>query len=375
MSQASQSDTSNTEIEGRFYARQSSASEEAVLIKRAGQFQVLDKDGGVLSQGEIETLRIRPKLGQLPQKVYLLTGDMFETTDFKALSKLQGKTVWSYISNAEKVGWHLIPLAIITPILAYGMYRLLIPLFISFAMFMTPSSIVATIDKNTMKTIDFTLMDDTELSEARQSEIKAIFDELTDIASERSDLSRRLPHYRLLFRSSEHIGPNAFALPGGTIVLTDELVEMFPKEDFVLAAVLAHEIGHVEYEHSLRQIYRALGMAAMVSLIAGDAGPMLEDIVLEGSALLSLSFSRKHELQSDDFSYELLKETSYSKEGLITFFERLDEEMPMPKKGEWLMTHPLSQKRIENMKAKIESESTNGDITSSDKMQSDEVIE
>jgi predicted Zn-dependent protease len=83
---------------------------------------------------------------------------------------------------------------------------------------------------------------------------------------------------------------------------------------------------------------------------------MLEDIILEGSALLSLSFSRKHEMQSDDYSYNLLKAAGGRTDGLITFFNRLEEELPMPEAGEWLMTHPLSNKRIENIQAKLEAD-------------------
>ena len=217
---------------------------------------------------------------------------------------------------------------------------------------------IRSIDKNTIKTIDFKLTKSSELDQNRQDEIQAIFKTLVKNAEYSSKKTRRIPHYKLLFRHSSLIGPNAFALPGGTIVMTDELIEMFPEEDHVLSAVLAHEIGHVEHEHSLRQIYRALGMAAMIGLIAGDAGPMLEDIVLEGSALLSLSFSRKHEMQADDFSYDILSGSGQRADGLIQFFEKIEEDMPIPESGEWMMTHPLSQKRIENIKSRLESDKT-----------------
>ena len=85
---------------------------------------------------------------------------------------------------------------------------------------------------------------------------------------------------------------------------------------------------------------------------------MLEDIVLEGSALLSLSFSRKHEMQADDFSYDILTNTGQRADGLIRFFEEIEKEMPIPESGEWMMTHPLSQKRIENIEAKINADKT-----------------
>lgn len=80
---------------------------------------------------------------------------------------------------------------------------------------------------------------------------------------------------------------------------------------------------------------------------------MLEEIILEGSAFLSLSFSRKHEMESDNFSFDLLTATGQRTDGLITFFEKLEEEISLPESGEWMMSHPLSDKRIENINARI----------------------
>ncbi len=68
--------------------------------------------------------------------------------------------------------------------------------------------------------------------------------------------------YSLNFREGGAIGPNAFALPSGTIILTDELVDIAGDDNDMVLAVLAHEIGHVDKKHSLRQIYRAAGTAA-----------------------------------------------------------------------------------------------------------------
>jgi len=243
--------------------------------------------------GNVDGLKIEPPIGSSARKIYLPEGQLFETTENDKVARLKGGGFWSRLAKTERFGWHLIPLAIATPFLAFGLYRTLIPLFISFAMFMTPDG-----------------------------------------------MTRRIPNYKLLFRHSNIIGPNAFALPGGTIVMTDELIEMFPKEDHVISAVLAHEIG------------------AMIGLIAGDAGPMLEDIVLEGSALLSLSFSRKHEMQADDFSYDILSGTGQRADGLIEFFKKLEEEVSIPESGEWMMTHPLSKKRIENIQARIDTDKT-----------------
>ena len=343
-------------IEGRLFAPQSSRSETARLIVEGTNYYIeIDKSRSDLT-GEVKRLKIEPPIGTSARKIYLPSGQLFETDELEKVSRLKGGGFWANLAKTERFGWHLIPLAIATPFLAFGLYRTLIPLFISFAMFMTPNGMIKTIDKNTMKAIDLTLTQPSNLEREREAEIQAIFKRLAKNAQAQSTKTRRIPNYTLLFRGGDRIGPNAFALPGGTIVMTDELVSMFPEEDYVISAVLAHEIGHVEHEHSLRQLYRALGMAAMIGLIAGDAGPMLEDIVLEGSALLSLSFSRKHEMQADNFSYDILTGTGQRADGLIGFFEKLDEEIPMPKSGEWMMTHPLSEKRIENIQARIDAD-------------------
>lgn len=362
---------------GQAYAPQSSLSQPARLIISKGKFELrpeskpntytafdsplkdasnqapLQKLPQINSSGEAEAIKLDPQLGNLIRKMHLPDGILFETDDHDTLALMEAHGFWTALHRTEKLGWHIIPFAIITPIVAFGFYRLMIPLIISLAMFMTPDGLIHTIDKNTMKAIDFKMTHESSIPAERQTELKHIFNDLAQTSRENSARTRRLPDYKLLFRDSTLMGPNAFALPGGTIVLTDELVNMFPDDEYVITAILAHEIGHVEYEHSLQQLYRALGMAALIGFIAGDAGPMLEDIILEGSALLSLSFSREHEMESDDFSYELLSQNGIRADGLVTFFERLETELPSPSSGEWLSTHPLSEKRILNIKNKM----------------------
>ena len=361
----------NFTIAGVFSAPQSSLTTEAMLHIIGDDVKLTVEGGQTVWQGTLKDLRIDPPLGTLSRKIYLPNSYLFETSQNDLVDQIKANGFWKRLVKIEKTGWHLILFAIITPILAFGLYSLVIPLFISFAIFMTPEAAIRLIDKNTIKSMDLAFMDPSELSPERQEDIQELFSVLVTQAESETMRKRRMPNYNLLFRTSEHMGPNAFALPGGTIVLTDELVNMFPEEDYVLNAVIGHEIGHVVEEHSLKQIYRALGMAALVSLVAGDAGPMLEDIVLEGSALLSLSFSRKHEMQSDDYSYELLKSSGLRTDGLVTFFNRINEEFPIPEAGEWMMTHPLSRKRVENIESKLEADGISYEPVSADLIEED----
>ena len=218
-------------IEGRLFAPQSSTSEAARLIVEDADYYI--EMGGKRSDlmGEVKLLKIEPPIGTSARKIYLPGGQLFETDELEKVSRLKGGGFWASLAKTERFGWHLVPLAIATPFLAFGLYRTLIPLFISFAMFMTPDGMIKTIDKNTMKTIDFTMTKPSNLASKRKAEIEEIFESLAKNAQAQSTKTRRIPEYKLLFRSGDSIGPNAFALPGGTIVMTDDLVHMVPNEN------------------------------------------------------------------------------------------------------------------------------------------------
>ena len=339
--------------------------------------------------GAVSDLNVEPPLGSQPRKLYLPDGHLFQTNERDAMAAILPQTGWSFVSALEKFGPHLLPIAVATPFIGYGMYRLVMPLFINMALGLTPTAVVHQMDRSTIKTLDRFATAESDLPDETQARLTEVFNEL--VAEGAGAREARPPKYQLLFRGGK-MGPNAFALPGGTIVITDDLVEMFPDNEDALAGVLGHEIGHVEMEHSLRRIYRAVGIATMVTLMAGDAGPMVEDILLEGGALLSLSFSRDQETESDNFAVDLMHEVGRDPAAMATFFEAIEHYSPFDKdhddedgeghkdddhvhgdkdkaddiikpadtdsadkaapkiNREWMSTHPLNQKRIDNIR-------------------------
>ena len=346
-------------IDGFISEAQSSKNEPCQLAVDGNSISLVYAGQKEPANFSIKELKFDPPLGSLNRKIKFPDGRIFETADHQGVDQLKNGGFWQRVWKAETFGWHLLPLAIATPILAFGMYRLVMPLLISAGMAVTPDQALYAMDRSSMESIDFTVTNPSEISHDRRVEIQKIFKNLLEARPKNYPGTDpdRIYKYKLHFRSSNFMGPNAFALPGGTIVITDDLIQEF-SDDHVIAAVLAHEIGHVEQEHSLRQLYRALGMAAMVTVIAGDAGPMLEDMLWEGSAVLSLSFSRENEIQSDDYSYRTLKAAGLPTNGLIDFFEQIEEKFPSSEQGEWRMTHPIGDKRIANIREKIEADST-----------------
>ena len=370
-------------VEGRFSI--DSQTDEFLLVA-----------DGVEYFGPVSDLKVEPPLGTQPRKLYLPGGHLFQTDDRDAMEAILPKTGWSFVSAIEKFGPHLLPIAIATPFIAYAVYRIMMPVFVNMAMGLTPTAVVHQMDRSTIGTLDRFVTSESDLPDETQARLTEVFEELvTEGAGERK---ARPPKYRLLFRGGK-MGPNAFALPGGTIVITDDLVEMFPDNEDVLAGVLGHEIGHVEMEHSLKRLYRAVGIATMVTLMAGDAGPMVEEILLEGGALLSLSFSRHQETESDNFAVDLMHEIGRDPEAMATFFEEIENFNPLSGAGdggevgvqsstdddpegeknedetnpvdiidpietpstdetapkintEWISTHPLNQKRIDNIRSR-----------------------
>ena len=142
------------------------------------------------------------------------------------------------------------------------------------------------------------------------------------------------------------IGPNAFALPDGTVILTDELIELAPDDPDMVMGVLAHEISHVHLEHSLRRLYRAAGVAGLILLIGGDIGAGAEDLLVQGSALLALSYSRSHESEADRYSVELMSKVGRDPAAIARFFDLLVEKFGDQGDMGFLSTHPATAARI-----------------------------
>ncbi len=191
------------------------------------------------------------------------------------------------------------------------------------------------------------MAEDTLLKDDEKVRVRKIFDRLLSHI-DKDDIGTS--DFKLLFRSMPDVGPNAFALPNGTVVITDEFVEEFDDED-ILASVLGHEIGHVIEKHGLRQTYRSLSIYVLVAFLAGETGPFVEDLLLEGNLILSLAYSRDHENSADRFGLSLAQDAGYDPDGLKKFFEWVTKNAIEP--PQWLSTHPSSAERIKEIDAFI----------------------
>lgn len=165
--------------------------------------------------------------------------------------------------------------------------------------------------------------------------------------------------YRYRFEVVNDASPNAFALPGGFVVIHTGLIVNANNAEEVLG-VLAHEITHVEEQHGVQNVIGSAGLYVGATAVFGDASGLLAVMANAAPLLLSQSYSRRFEEEADTKGFALLQSAGINPRGLATFFERLmaEEKKQLAKieneqardamkvGAKLLSTHPATEKRI-----------------------------
>jgi predicted Zn-dependent protease len=165
---------------------------------------------------------------------------------------------------------------------------------------------------------------------------------------------RAIP-YDLKVLVLDHPMLNAFAAPGGHVVLLRGLLDQTDGPDAV-AAVLAHEIGHVASRDPTRNALRVAGSAGILSLILGDvAGGAV--LVAVADQMLNSAYSRRAEQDADAYALAMLNDAGISTAAFGAFFDTLakaEDGMTLP---EYLSTHPATDQRAANARANADRQS------------------
>jgi predicted Zn-dependent protease len=173
---------------------------------------------------------------------------------------------------------------------------------------------------------------------------------------------------------------NAFAVPGGYIYTTRQLVTLMNNEA-ELAGVLGHEVGHVAARHSQRRQKAAqrnsiLGMLGAVgsAVLLGNSelGRLGQEVAMGASQFFTLKFSRKQELEADDLGIQYLARAGYDRRAMGTVLaslaaqNALDARLQGRNAGvpEWASTHPDPASRVQGALAKAGAAS--GGVTNRD---------
>ena len=226
-------------------------------------------------------------------------------------------------------------------------YQHLLPLAARGVVALIPLTADDAIGDSALRSIDENgLMKPTTLSGAQQQAVRDAFARAVAHLPPQD-----VPHYELEFRKST-IGPNAFALPGGSIVLTDELYKLVDGNLDVVVGVLGHELGHVRHRHGMRMLVQAGVLAAAAAALYGDFSTFFSQIpVLLGQA----NYSRAFEHEADVDSVRLMRADGISPTVMATFFVKVRQPAAgasaasapqMPHIPIALASHPADADRI-----------------------------
>jgi len=176
-----------------------------------------------------------------------------------------------------------------------------------------------------------------------------------------SDKPETFGGYHFLVMDTDEV--NAFAAPGGFILISRGMLRCCKNEDEV-AAVLAHEIAHVQHEHGLRAIKKSRWTSAFTILGAEAAknlgGEQLAQLTtaFEGAisdvtaTVMNSGYARKLESEADATAITILKRVGYNPAGLHNMLHEMEERLGHDDRG-FAKTHPDPADRVADIEEAI----------------------
>jgi predicted Zn-dependent protease len=326
-------------LEGRYYDGVNPLAHPATLTISGSEIVLSGKD--VTNTYMTNELRASPRVGRADRFITLPDGLQFHCADQPHLDRLPQE-----IRSEGPVAWLEARIAVAVASVFLIVVSLLFGYF--YGLPAAAESVVKRIPIETEKALgdeiiawldDYKWFNAPHIDQEHQDAIQDGFKRLyAGLSMEK--------HYRLVFRCSKFIGPNAFALPGGTIVITDQMVKAAGSDEEILA-VLAHEIGHVERRHTMRQVLQSSAVGIAVATITADAASLSVAVAGLPTILAQTKYSREFEKEADTFAFALLRERSISPDAFASLMERLDNDSDEIKHLSFISTHPVTSERIE----------------------------
>ncbi|MBW9336006.1 M48 family metallopeptidase [Herbaspirillum aquaticum] len=301
-------------------------------------------DGVAQVRGEVERdcpiaqLRVSERLNRAARKVSFPDGAYLEIIDAAAFSSLLRETGHrdSLVVRLQQSWRHALAACAALVAVVVLSYLYLLPLAAQGITALLPVSVDRQVGQGTLDFLDQHVLAPSQLDDQRA---RAITSRFRALATPLADV----PDFQLVFRKSR-IGPNAFALPSGQIVVTDDIVQLLDDDD-ALMGVLAHELGHVHRRHLMRRLIQSSAIAAAATLLFGDVSAVLANIP---TVLLDLKYSRDIEREADDYAIAMFKANGLPRQKLALVFEKL-EDMGKGKDSpaaRYLSSHPANEERI-----------------------------
>ncbi len=322
-------------IRAHYYDGQTSRRHAVELLHHNGLIVI---DGDIRRTCRIADLQVAERMHGTSRKLTLPDGAYLEVADavsFDAFLKKIGYRDPIAIRMHRSWRGVLIACILLVAVLVPG-YLYGLPAASSFVAKRMPERAQHAIGRETLSFLDQRMLAPSELSSERQ---RVIIDRFKSLSLPKNGM----PTHEILFRKSR-IGPNAFALPSGQIIMTDEMVAMLGDDDAVMG-VLAHELGHLHERHLLRRIIQGSVVGLVTMVLFGDVSSV---VVAIPTTMLDLKYSRDAEREADDYAVAMMKANGISLSGLVLTFEKLGKKSLTL--NTYLSSHPPAAERIDRIR-------------------------
>jgi Zn-dependent protease with chaperone function len=290
---------SPSQLEALLYDGRTAAATPVRVTVAGGTVHVTTPEGEPLRAARLAEVAIGDAFATAPRQVSFRDGAVVEVTDGAALTAAlaaAGRPAGAVDRLQQRWAAALAALAASVALLAGG-YLYGLPFAAALVARALPASAEARLGASVLGLLDGGLLRPSTLSEAEQAGVARRLEEAARQGAP------GLAH-RVVFRATRlEPGVNAFALPGGTVVLLDELVRRTDGDDR-LVAVVGHELGHVARRHSTRSLLQAAGVGAFASLLWGDFSGQAASVP---TVLAMLRYSRDAEREADEDAVRFLR--------------------------------------------------------------------
>ena len=286
-------------------------------------------------------IKVSTQLGKTARSLSLPNGAKCESDAHMQINCLQENDKLSRLGkllHTLESRWHYVLIASVAVVaVVFGMITYGIPALAKQVAFALPATVDAKLSEGTLTFFDKHILAPSELDAEHQQRLQEKFATIVARSNDNHD-------YTLLFRRG--IGPNAFALPSGHIIMTDELVELAEQDDEVLA-VLAHEIGHVVHKHGLRSALQSSAVALLLTAVTGDISAASGLAAALPIILLETSYSRKFEHEADQYAFDYMQAHGIDTKHFASILHKItgDGENESKSAFTYLSTHPITAER------------------------------
>lgn len=275
---------------------------------------VLEGDEGAARRDALRSVEISAPIGSAPGRVAYADGASCELPagpeTERLLLAVRPAPLVARLESKLRYGVGLLVASVI--FIAFG-YRFGLPALAKAAAFSVPERALEITARDTLALLDKSALSPSLVDPERRQRIVARFEAMPPPGGVRAA-------HHVEFRAAPSIGANAFALPSGTIVVTDDLANLV--DDDELVAVLGHELGHVRHRHTLRQFLQSSVVGLLTGWFIGDFSGALASVP---TALLDASYSREFESEADRYAADMLLENGASPALLASALEKLGE--------------------------------------------------